>query len=260
MQVDWVTVTAQVANFLVLVYLLKRFLYRPVLDAMDRRRQGIARRLEEADAREREARSVREQYERRREEIEAAREEVLAEAHAEAARRRQVLLGDAREEGAAARRGWRQELERERAELEELIRGDVAACALEVARRVLRDLADVELEEAMVRRFLARVGDLDAGGLADLGASGMPLCVRSAFELEPATRVRITRAVHEHIGPDLDVAYVRVPELLAGIELGAGGLRVGWTLAGDLRGIERRVGARFEAPRGTADAGEPGRG
>ena len=50
MHIDWLTVVAQIVNFLVLVYLLKRFLYGPILQAMDDRQAGIAARLQEADA------------------------------------------------------------------------------------------------------------------------------------------------------------------------------------------------------------------
>ena len=45
MDVDWITVSAQIVNFLILVWLLKRFLYRPVLNAMNRREQRIHQRL-----------------------------------------------------------------------------------------------------------------------------------------------------------------------------------------------------------------------
>ena len=52
MQIDWLTVSAQLINFLVLVWLLKRFLYRPVMDAMQRREQHIAARIGAAEQQE----------------------------------------------------------------------------------------------------------------------------------------------------------------------------------------------------------------
>ncbi|HMR03616.1 MAG TPA: F0F1 ATP synthase subunit B, partial [Candidatus Competibacter phosphatis] len=55
MQIDWFTVAAQIVNFLLLVWLLKRFLYRPVLDAMAARQQKIAAALEEAQAKTQQA-------------------------------------------------------------------------------------------------------------------------------------------------------------------------------------------------------------
>ena len=55
MLIDWFTVLAQIINFLVLVYLLKRFLYGRIIRAMDERERKIALRLEEAQGRKEEA-------------------------------------------------------------------------------------------------------------------------------------------------------------------------------------------------------------
>jgi len=50
MLIDWFTVVAQVVNFLILVWLLKRFLYRPILNAIDAREKRIATKLADAAA------------------------------------------------------------------------------------------------------------------------------------------------------------------------------------------------------------------
>jgi F-type H+-transporting ATPase subunit b len=65
MQIDWLTVIAQIVNFLILVWLLKRFLYHPVITAMDRREQRIAERLQLAEQREQAAIESRQDYENR---------------------------------------------------------------------------------------------------------------------------------------------------------------------------------------------------
>ncbi len=59
MLIDWFTVAAQVINFLVLVWLLKRFLYQPIIDAIDAREKRIAAELADADAKKAEARQER---------------------------------------------------------------------------------------------------------------------------------------------------------------------------------------------------------
>ena len=56
MLIDWFTVAAQAVNFLILVWLLKRFLYKPILGAMDAREQRIASRLRQAETEKAEAR------------------------------------------------------------------------------------------------------------------------------------------------------------------------------------------------------------
>ena len=50
MLIDWFTIGAQALNFLILVWLLKRFLYRPILNAIDARENLVARELSDADA------------------------------------------------------------------------------------------------------------------------------------------------------------------------------------------------------------------
>ena len=57
MLIDWFTVSAQIVNFLILVWLLQRFLYRPILDAIDAREQRVAAALTKAEANKEEARA-----------------------------------------------------------------------------------------------------------------------------------------------------------------------------------------------------------
>ncbi len=52
MLIDWFTVGAQALNFLILVWLMKRFLYKPILNAIDAREKKIAAELADADAQE----------------------------------------------------------------------------------------------------------------------------------------------------------------------------------------------------------------
>jgi hypothetical protein len=84
MLIDWFTVGAQVINFLVLVWLLKRFLYRPILDAIDAREQRIAAELADADAKRAEAKQERETFQHKNEEFDEQRAALLAQATDEA--------------------------------------------------------------------------------------------------------------------------------------------------------------------------------
>ncbi len=67
MLIDWFTVIAQVANFLILVWLLKRFLYHPILNAIDAREKRIAKQLSDADAKMTEAQKERDEFNRKNE-------------------------------------------------------------------------------------------------------------------------------------------------------------------------------------------------
>src|SRR5271169_5229977 len=98
MLIDWFTVVAQAVNFLVLVWLLKRFLYKPVLAAIDAREKKIAAELEDAADSKAQTQVERDEFQRRNEAFDKQRDELLRKATEEANAERQRLLGAARTE------------------------------------------------------------------------------------------------------------------------------------------------------------------
>ena len=99
MLIDWFTVVAQVVNFLILVWLLKRFLYRPILNAIDAREKRIATELADADAKKAEAIKERDEFQHKNEEFDRQRAALLSQATDEAKAERQRLLDEARQGG-----------------------------------------------------------------------------------------------------------------------------------------------------------------
>ena len=85
MKLDWFTVAAQIGNFLLLLWLLKRFLYRPILAAMAARQQRVAAALAEAQAQAVAAETLRRDCLTRQQELAATRETWLAQAREEVA-------------------------------------------------------------------------------------------------------------------------------------------------------------------------------
>ena len=98
MQIDWFTFFAQIVNFLIVLFLLKSFLYAPVLRTMKEREAKIAARFEEADARMRHVQEEGDTLRSQRQELESRRQELLSEATNEAAERRRAMLMEARQE------------------------------------------------------------------------------------------------------------------------------------------------------------------
>src|SRR5665811_1807411 len=96
MLIDWFTVLAQVVNFLILVWLLKRFLYRPILDAIDAREKRIAKELADADAKKAEAQQARDEFQHKNETFEQQRAALMNKATEEAKTERLRLLDEAR--------------------------------------------------------------------------------------------------------------------------------------------------------------------
>ncbi len=98
MPIDWFTVIAQVINFLILVWLLKRFLYKPILHAIDEREKGIATQLAQAEAKKAEAQQERDDFQHKNEAFDQERAALLKKATDEAQAERQRLLDEARKD------------------------------------------------------------------------------------------------------------------------------------------------------------------
>jgi F-type H+-transporting ATPase subunit b len=247
MQIDWLTVVAQIVNFLVLVWLLKRFLYGPVVRVMTEREQRIAQRLDEASQREAQAVAAREDYQSRQAELERDREELLKAARDEVRAQRQALIEEAREEVAAQRAHWRDELARERDDFLKALRRQVAESAVLVARRALAGLSDVRLEAQAVRVFLRKLDELDDEARAALASGHGPVDVRSAFELDEGLREQVAEALRGIVGNRRPVHFRFHPDLLQGIELTSDGRRLSWSFSTFLDDVGGKLDAVLQA-------------
>ena len=230
MQIDWVTVAAQIVKFLILVYLLKRFLYRPVLNTMAERARGISDRLDEAKRRETEAQFEADQYRAKRDEFENTRVALLGEVRGQADEERRALLDQARTEVDETRRKWRAQVEREKNQFFADMKKEMRDSIIQISRRVLRDLADAELEREMVAVFLRRLQSPreDDQSFAFRGAG--PVEITTSFELNDDLRTRVAQSLATQFGRDADIEYRRSPELALGIELHAGGRKLAWSI------------------------------
>ena len=232
MQIDWFTVTAQVVNFLVLVYLLKRFLYGPIITAMDRREHRIGTRLREAEERVQQADSEALTYRAKQQDLERKREALLAEAKEAAEGQRAVLLDQLRKEVDETRKRWTAEVERERRAFLREVREQIGEQVCAVARRSLRDLANAELEERIIREFggrLRALGDSKKQALAEAArAPGPGVTVVSTFDIPQALRSEVVMLLHEQLASDIEIRF----------ELLAPGRKVAWSIDSYLQNLE----------------------
>lgn len=260
MVVDWFTVAAQIVNFLILVWLLKRFLYQPILHAIDAREQRIAASLADAAAKEVEARTERDTFQRKNEAFDQQRAALLSQATDAARDERQRLLDEARL-AADTLRGKRQEaLQREHQRLSNEIAHRTRTEVFAIARQALTDLAGTSLEERMSAVFADRLRALDAEARQSLAtslqASTRTVRVRSAFELTETQRTMIQTALNETLGMDIQVRFDIAPEVISGIELATNGQKVAWSIADYLASLEHSVGELLEKrPEPEAKAG-----
>ena len=233
MQIDWVTVGAQIVNFLVLIWLLHRFLYGPITAAMQRRENLISERFEEAAERQRKADQLAEELKSERHAFDVAREQLLSDARERADDLQRELEEKVRLEIAGIRQSWREALDAEREDFLETMRTHSAEAFQILASDALHDLADASLNEQMATLFLHRIEFLDDDERQRLaraaGTSGSAV-IETGSELPPEVRRRLTRTIHGLVGKDISVDYRPGAESLVGIRLRIEGEMAEWSL------------------------------
>jgi F-type H+-transporting ATPase subunit b len=279
--IDWFTVGAQVINFLILVWLLKRFFYRPILDALDAREKRIASDLAAAAAKECEAETERSRFEQKNEELDRCRNALLADARDEARAERKRLLATAHADADELRRRRNEAQRREFQALCNTIEQRTCAEVFAIARKVLGDLAGTTLEAHMAEAFIGRVRNLSSEEKARLVAAmgispaewsqyppsgeGSPrvpapgaggaiakhgegaILVRSAFEFPMAQQEAIAAAIRQTLGGEMALRFQLEPDLISGVELVANGYKAAWSIGGYLASLEEEVGNLLDA-------------
>jgi len=251
MLIDWFTVGAQALNFIVLVWLLKRFLYKPILDAIDAREKLIAKELADAAAKETEATNERDEFQRKNEEFDRKRADLLNKATSDAKTERQRLLDAARKEAETLSTKRTETLRNDAHNLNQAIALRAQQEVFAITRKALADLAGASLEQKMSEVFMQRLRALQ-GEIKDtlgnaLAAAPKPAIVRSAFDLPVPQQAAIQNAVNETFSADIHLRFETAPDLVSGIELATDGHKIAWSIAEYLASLEKGVGELVKA-------------
>jgi F-type H+-transporting ATPase subunit b len=222
MRIDWWTLALQAANFLVLVWLLQHFLYRPVQGIIAERQQQADAVLAEADAAKAAAEQLRAQLEEQRAAIDRERHQALEQAHVTAKAEATSLLERARADAEKLLAEERQRIAQERAEVADTVRLNAIELGVAIGRRLLAETGAASLDRLFLERALARLQSLAAperAALTDRLAADDVVQVVTAAPLETADRDDLTRRLRELLGADTSVQFGQDPALLAGAEL-----------------------------------------
>jgi len=247
MLIDWFTVAAQVVNFLILVWLMKRFLYKPILHAIDEREKRIATELANADTKKAEAQKESDDFKHKNEEFDKQRAALLSKATDGAKAERQRLLDEARKDAAALSSKLQEALKDQEHTLHQAIRRRTQQEVFAITRKALTDLATTSLEERLGEVFTRRLREMDAQAKAGLAQSlktaSDPALVRSAFDLPAPQRAAIQNALNETFSAEIHIRFETAPDMISGIELTTNGQKVAWSIAGYLASMEESVDA-----------------
>lgn len=245
MQINWFTVIAQVINFLILVWLLKRYLYKPVLQAIDIREKKIVAQLNEAQNKMAVAQKEGDEFQKRNEVFDQERKEHMNKVIEEVKLEKQKLLEEARNESIALRSRLEAGYKDQQQNLNDEIRRKTQLEVFAIAGKTLTDLASLSLEKQSVDIFIERLHLLKDEGKkqfsAALNSFDHTLVVKSAFVLPEVQRSDIEKAVNEIIDDEISFRYETAPELVSGIEISTNGYKLTWNIAAYLASLEKNV-------------------
>lgn len=250
MLIDIQTFFWQILNFVVLVALLKRFLYKPILQAMRRREQFINGQLQDAAEQKAIAQAEAEHYRQLQASFEAQREDREAQARLAVEEYRQARLTEARAAVEATQLQWADRVRQEQQNFLVTLRQQMGFQLLKTIRTVLNDLAQTHLEDQIILVFLKRLAQLSTSeqealrqALCNTGAADV--VIHSAFPLSADYQLQIRQTLAAYQAefemPGRGIRFELQPMLLCGIELSLPGYKLAWTIDHYLHTLEERV-------------------
>lgn len=244
MLIDWFTVAAQALNFIILVWLMKRYLFHPVLDAIAARENKIAKQLADADAVMAEAHKKQAEFEDKSRAFDQQKTALLQKATQEAASEGERLRAEAIEAVDQANAARAKAILADTQMLHDELVHRTQQQVFDITRRALQDLSDTSLEQRSCEVFIQRLHAIDAQTLELLGeglrssSDSKPALVTSAFELPDAQKSELNSAIETVFGQVIKLKFQVEPELVAGIELSANGQKLAWSIADYLNNLK----------------------
>jgi len=249
MLIDSFTVIAQIINFLILVYLLKRFLFNRIIKIMDDRENQIIDRMQGAEAAKEEAQKELDEQHRIRKELQEKWNEMLAQAKKDAQKKREELVRDARKKIGEEQKNWREAILKQRTAFLRDLRHLSCEQVCQISRKVLSDLASEKLENQLIENFLIQLQHLTKKEKDDfirfINRDERKIWVNSSFRLTREKESEIRKTLEDIIGNKVEINFKVSPNLICGIETRTEGKKISWNIENYLDGLEEHLKKAF---------------
>jgi len=249
MLIDSFTIIAQIINFLILIYLLKRFLFNRIIKIMDEREKQITDQMQDAETAKEAAQKELEEQRRIREELQEKWNEMLSQAKKDAQKKREELVRDARSKIDEEQKNWREAISKQRTAFLRDLRHLSCEQVCQISRKVLSDLAGEKLENQLIENFLIQLGKLSKEEKDDfirfINKDERKIWVDSSFQLTREKESEIRKTLEEIIGDKVEINFKVSPKLICGIETRTEGKKISWNIENYLDGLEEQLKKAF---------------
>ncbi len=226
MELNWPTFVLEIVNFLILVWILKRFLYKPVLEALARRKAVIDKTLSDAKSRQDDATALEQQYKNRLADWESEKEILRTGVQEEINAQREKMMAGLQESLAQEREKARAVEQRRLNELASRVEEGGRVKSAQFTARLLTRLASAEMEAKIVALVLEDIPLLSAEQVQAIRTAARDgdrsVKVTSAFPVPATQRGAITQRLQTVIQDSVTVEFKEDSRLLAGLRLSIG--------------------------------------
>lgn len=220
MKFDIWTFTFQVINFVVLLFILKRLLYKPIREILRKRRELVEKIIEDAEKTKREALELKAEHSREMDKLGELKARIVEEMNEEVLKEKKRLIGEAEKEAAMRIEKGKALLEMEKARFENELKEKAIDVVSAFSTGLLRDIADEELHRGIWRKFLAGVEDI-AGEIAAKGLKDetVTLEIATAYPLAEEELEALRSDIGKFLSREVAVSCTIDRTLLAGLKI-----------------------------------------
>lgn len=227
----------QLINFFVLLWILKRLLYRPVREIMEKRRALIKKTTEDAERTRQDAEAMKGEYEKKVAELEEVRRKTIEKAQEEAEALRLEILRKADAEGRLFFEKEKARLEAERKRLDADIKEKAAGVGASYAAALLSELADQNLHNRILEMVVKVLPDISA---ETAPANEISIEIDSAYALTESFMEDVKRQF-KTMSKNVTVNTTLAPELIAGAVLRVSDRIYDASIKGQLKAFEQKM-------------------
>ncbi len=246
---DWFTFVAQIINFFILIWLLKRYLFKPILNAIDERESLIAQKLRDAEESKVNVKKEYEQYQQKNSEFDQHRDDLLNLAITDINSEKVKLRDQTRSEIASLRTKLKEALHNEQLNMGTEIIRRTRSEVFSVVRKTLGDLASANLEEQITHVFIKQINELNSDERellqAALNGSADEIVVRSVFDLPIIQQDNIKNTIQLNFNILPIIKFETSSQIIGGIELITNGYKVSWNIEDYLALLEANITERL---------------
>jgi len=249
-EIDLFTFIAQIINFLIIVALLRYFLYGRIMKVMDEREEKIAFRIKESKQKGKDAEEKAELYLNKKQELDAQKEEIFSQAKKDAELKRKKMMEKIQEEVREKKKKWYEAIQKQRNSFVRNLRKQTAVEVYSITRQILKDLANDDIEQHIIDTFVNRIQSTDKKEKDEIAGFAREvkreIGIFSAFEIPEEMRKKITLVVKNEIADNVDVQFKISPDLICGIELRGNNRKISWSVDNYLGTLEEKVSKSLE--------------